>query len=223
MRSCVFASDKLCENSGVNEGSSHDENVTDEVEYCQVKYNEYLSNEEQIELLQQKEFINSLFDRRDCFNGADDEFVINTNNDRLLLINGHVESDGQVAGVLAEMGNHDFILMKTEEIVTTEDKEDCGEMPRLWHEQRTEPQREGVQMVRIEMIEDEKVPSCEIEQKDILEGDGAEGRLTDGLKKCLNNWNQPSDVLIEEKRKLGQHIEVLVEHIKALSLMWTGV
>ena len=221
MRSYVFASDKLCVNAGVNEGSSHDENVTDEVDCCQVKYDEYLSDEEQIELLQQQEFINSLFDRRYCFNGADDEFFINADNDRLLLLNGHVENDGQVAGVFAEMGNQDSILMKAEEIVTAEDNEDVEdvlleEMPRLWHEQRTEPQREGVQMVRTEMIEDEKVPSCELEQKDILEGDGAEGRLADSLKKCSKNWNRHSDVLIEEKRKLGQHLEMLTEEWKAL-------
>ena len=63
-------------------------------------------SEEQIELLQQKEFINSLFGRRDCFNGFDgDEFVINVDNDRLILLNGNVENDGKVAGVFTEMGN----------------------------------------------------------------------------------------------------------------------
>ena len=153
MRSCVFASDKLCVDAGVNEGSSHDENVTDEVDCFQLKYDEYLSDEEQIEPLQQKEFINSLFGRGDCFNrDDDDELVINADNDRLLLMNGQVRKDGQVAGVFEEMGNQDFILMKTEEIVTAEDNEDnedvedvlLEEMPRLWHElsglvQRIEP------------------------------------------------------------------------------------
>ena len=70
-------------------------------------------------------------------------------------------------------------------------------------------------MVRIEMVEDEKVPSCELEQKDILEEDGAEERLADSLKKCLKIWNQHSDVLMGKKRILGQHIEVLTEQRKA--------
>lgn len=106
MRSYVFTTDKLCVNAGVKEDSSHDGTVMNEVDYCQERYDEYLSDEEQIELLQQREFINSLFYRRDCFNGADeDKFVINANNDRMLLMNGQVRNDGQVAGVFAEMGN----------------------------------------------------------------------------------------------------------------------
>ena len=55
-----------------------------------------------------------------------------------------------------------------------------------------------------------------LDQKDILEGDGAEEILADSLRKCLKNWNQHPDVLIEEKRKLGQHIEMLTEEGKAL-------
>ena len=137
--SYVFKTDKLCMNVGIDEESSYDDTVYNEAKCCQVKYDEYLSDEEHIELLQQKEFINSLFGIRDCFNGIDDEFVINADNDKLLLLNGHVENDGQIARIFVEMGNQDFILMKTKEIVTAEDREDCGEMPRLWHEQRTEP------------------------------------------------------------------------------------
>ena len=214
MRSYVFKAYKLCVNAGLDEDNSCDEASLKGADYFQVKYDEYLSDEEQIELLQQKEFIYSLFGRRDCFNGVDDEFVINADDDRLLLLNGQLENDGQVAGVVAEMGNQDFILMKNEEIVTAEDREDCGEMPRLWHElsglmRRIEPQREGVQMVRTEMIEDERVPFYDLEQRDILEEDGSEERLADSLRKCLKNWNQHPDGLIEEKRKLGQHIEML--------------
>ena len=111
-----------------------------------------------------------------------------------------------MAEVFAEMGNQNFILMKDEEMVTAEDSEE--EMPRLWHElsvleQRTEPQRESVHIVRAEMIEDERVHSYELEQKGILAEDGIEERLTNSLRKCLKNWNQHSDVMIEEKRKLG--------------------
>ena len=71
-------------------------------------------------------------------------------------------------------------------------------------------------MVTTEMIEDERVHFYELEQKDILEGDGAEERLASSLKKCLKNWNQHSDVLIEKKRQLGQHIEVMVEQRDSL-------
>ena len=81
------------------------------------------------------------------------------------------------------------------------------EMPRLWHElsvleQRTEPQKEGVQMVRTEMIEDERVNSYELEQRDILAEDDAEERVTDSLKICLKIWNQHSDMLIEQESRL---------------------
>ena len=59
------------------------------------------------------------------------------------------------------------------------------------------------------MIEDERVHFYELEQKDIVEGEGAKERLADSLKKCLRIWDQHSDVLMEEKRKLGQHTEML--------------
>ena len=119
------------------------------------------------------------------------------------------------------MGNPDFILMKIEEIVIAKDSEECDNMPRLWHElsapeQRKEPSREGVQMVRIEMIEDESIHFYELEQRDILAEDDAEERLAGSLKICLKNWNQNSNVLIEKKRKLGQHTEMLTEEGKDL-------
>ena len=93
-------------------------------------------------LLQQREFINSLFNERDCFKGVvfdDDEFVISADNDKFLLLNGQVNSDRQIAEVFAEMGNQNSILMKAEEIVTIEDSKYCEdvfseEMPKLWHE-----------------------------------------------------------------------------------------
>lgn len=64
----VFKTDKLCVNAGVDEDSSHDGTVMNEVDCCQVKYDEYLPDEDQIGLLQQKEFIYSLFYKMDCFN-----------------------------------------------------------------------------------------------------------------------------------------------------------
>ena len=71
-------------------------------------------------------------------------------------------------------------------------------------------------MVRTEMIEDERVHFYELEQRGILKEDDAEERLSGSLKKCLRNWNQHSDVLIEKKRKLGQHTEMLAEQRKDL-------
>ena len=71
-------------------------------------------------------------------------------------------------------------------------------------------------MVRTEMIEDERVHFYELEQKDILEEDGAEERLACSLKICLKNWNQHYDVLMGKKIIVGQHTEVLVEQRKTL-------
>ena len=133
MRSYVFASDELCVNAGVNEGSSHDGTLMNEADCFQARYDEYLSDEDQIELLQQKEFISSLFYRGDCFNEiGEDKFVINADNDKLLLMNGQVRRDGHIVEVFAEMRNQDSILMKVEKIVKIVEMfsqvrcQDCG-------------------------------------------------------------------------------------------------
>ena len=109
--------------------------------------------------------------------------------------------------------------MKAEEIVKVEDNEE--EKQRLGHElsvleQKPETQKEGVEMVRTEIIEDERVHSYELEQRDILAEDDVEGRLADSLKICLKNCNQHSDMMIEMKRKVGQHTKMLTEEGKAL-------
>ena len=49
----------------------------------------------------------------------------------------------------------------------------------------------------------------ELEQRDILEEDDAEERLTDSLKDCLKDWNQHTDVLIGKERIAGHHTEML--------------
>ena len=59
------------------------------------------------------------------------------------------------------------------------------------------------------MTEDEKVHFYELEQGDTLEEDDAEERLIDSLKDCLKNWNQHTDVLMEKKRIVGKHTEML--------------
>ena len=146
MRSYVFASDKFCMNAGIDGDSSHDGTVMNEADYFQSTYDEYPSDEDHIVLLQQREFINSLFykrdffnedkttmseddkfgNERDCFNEAsDDEFFINADDEKLFLINGQVRSDGKIAEVFVEMGNQNSILMKTEEIVKSRFP-DCG-------------------------------------------------------------------------------------------------
>ena len=70
MRSYDFKTDKLCVNAVIAEDKPSYETVLSEAESCQEKYDDdYLSDEDQIELLQQNEFINSLFCERNCFNG----------------------------------------------------------------------------------------------------------------------------------------------------------
>ncbi|WP_208081310.1 hypothetical protein, partial [Bacteroides uniformis] len=70
---------------------------------------------DKIELLQQKEFIDSLFGERNCFNGDmtvmfDDEFVID--NDKLIYLSGQMKSDGRIIKHIAEMEDHNYILIK---------------------------------------------------------------------------------------------------------------
>ena len=94
-------------------------------------------------------------------------------------------------------------------------------MTSLWHglsvlEQRTEIQRKGVQIVRAEMNENEKVYFYELEQGDIPEEDDAEERLIDSFKNWLEDWNQHTDVLMEKEGILGWHTKMLAEERKAL-------
>ena len=91
----------------------------------------------------------------------------------------------------------------------------------LWHElsileKRLEKQRISVQVVNLELNENEKVHFYEPKQRNILERDDVQERLADSLENYLKNWNQHSDVLIEKKRQLEQHIEMLTEGGKAL-------
>ena len=140
--------DKLCVNAGIEENSSCGETVMSEAESFQERYDDYLSEEDQIELLQQNEFINSLFYERNCFNEVmfnDEKFVID--NDKLIYLNGKMKSDGKIIKPIAEMEDQNSIMMKGEEIVTArnltcdkeEDSEGCinvfsNEMTDLWHE-----------------------------------------------------------------------------------------
>lgn len=225
MGSYVFTIDKFCVSAGIDEDNSYDENVVNEVNYFQERYDDYLSEEDQIELLQQKEFINSLFYKRYCFNedmivmSEDDEF----DNEILFLLNDQVKSDGQITEVMTEMEDQNSILMEDEEVVTAEKltcdrKEDSEDSMKFFSyelsvlEQRTETQRKGVQIVKAEMNEDEEFHFYELEKRDILEEDDVEERLTDSLK----DWNQHIDVLMEKKRNLGQHTEMLAEEGKEL-------
>lgn len=140
-------------NAGIEEDSSYDETVINEAKSFHVKYDDYLSEEDQTELLQWKEFINSLFSERNCFNGNmtvmsnDDQFVINVDNEKLFLLNGQLKSGVQITEIIAEMEDQNSILMKDEEIVTagnltcerkkvSEDSMNVfsDEVKYLWHE-----------------------------------------------------------------------------------------
>ena len=143
-----FKIDKLCVNAGIEEDSSCDETVFSEAENFRAKYDDdYLPDEDQIELLQQKEFINSLFCERNCFNEVvfnNDQFAINADNDKLFLLNGQLKSDGQITKFVAEVEDQNYVLMTDENMVTTESlacegSEYCTasfskEMIGLWHE-----------------------------------------------------------------------------------------
>lgn len=62
MRSCGFTTDKVCVNAGIAEDKLVYGTVLNEAESCQAKYDdEFLSNENQVEILQHKDFINSMF------------------------------------------------------------------------------------------------------------------------------------------------------------------
>ena len=75
MRSCGFTIDKLCVNAGIAEDKPFYGNVLNEAENFQVKYDDdCLSNEDQVELLQQKEFINSMLNGGNIF--SEDEIIM---------------------------------------------------------------------------------------------------------------------------------------------------
>ena len=64
IESCGFTTEKLCVNVGILEDKPSNGTVLNEAKICQAKYDDdYLSDEDQIELRQQKEFINSLFNK----------------------------------------------------------------------------------------------------------------------------------------------------------------
>ena len=157
MRSCGFTTDKLCVNAGIAEDKPSYRTTLNEAESFQAKYDDdCLSNGDLVELLQQKEFINSLlsggyiFSRDETVMSYDNKFSIGKNNEELIFLNGQRESDGQTSKTITEMEDHNFILIKNEEVVSTrsytcdkeEDSEDCteilgeisSEMANLWHE-----------------------------------------------------------------------------------------
>ena len=94
MMSCGFTTDKLCMNAGIVEDKPFYGIVLNEAENCQVKYDDdYNSNEHHVELLQQKEFINSMTNGGNIFNGDDivvsynKKFAIEENNVEFIFLN----------------------------------------------------------------------------------------------------------------------------------------
>jgi len=162
----------LCVNASIAEDKPSYGIVLSEAESFQPKYDDdCLSNEDQVELLQQKEFINSLvsggniFSRDETVMSYDKEFVIGKEKEELIFLNGQKESDGQTSKTITKMEDQNFILIEKEEVVsprlyTCENEEDSkdftellGEIPseveNLWHElsllwKRLENQRVSV-------------------------------------------------------------------------------
>lgn len=185
MRSCGFTTEKLCVNVGIAKDKPSYGIGLNEVEIFQAKYDDdCLSNEDQVELLQQKDFINSLlsgghiFSRDEIVMSYDKEFTIHENNEEFIFLNGQGESDGQTSKTITEMEDHNFIIIKNEEVVSTrsytcdkeEDSEDCtelleeipSEMENLWYElslleKRLENQKVSVRVVKSELNENEEV------------------------------------------------------------------
>jgi len=80
MRSCGFTNDKLCVNESIVEDKPFYGTVLNEVESSQAKYDDdCLSNEDQVELLQQKEFINSLLSGGNIF--SRDQKIMSSHNE----------------------------------------------------------------------------------------------------------------------------------------------
>ena len=156
----------------------------------------------------------------------DEKIVIGNDNQKFILLNGQMKSDGQTTKTITEMEDKNSILMKNEKVVSLgnltcdkeEDSEDCtkifsDEMTDLWHdlsilEKRLEKQRISVQVVNSELNENEKFHYYELEQRDIPKRDDVEERPADSLENYLKNWNQRTYVLIKEKMS-EQQIEML--------------
>jgi len=95
MRSHGFTNDKLWVNAGIAEDKPPYGTILNEARIFQVKYDDdCLSNEDQVELLQQKEFINSLlsegniFSRDETIISYDKEFVIGKDKEELAFLSG---------------------------------------------------------------------------------------------------------------------------------------
>jgi len=241
--SCGFTTDKLCVNAGIAEDKPSYGTVLNEAEICQVKYDDVcLSNADQVELLQQKEFINyflsvrNIFSRDETIMSYDKEFSIDEDKEELIFLNGQRESDGQTSKTITELEDQNFILIKNEEVVSTrsytcdkaEDSEDCtklleeipSEMENLWHElslleKRLENQNVSIQVIKSELNENEEVHYSGQGQEDIIEIDGVEEILADSLVNFVENSNQHTDVLTEEEES-EQHIDVLPKEEEAL-------
>lgn len=110
MRSCGFTTNKLCVNSGIVEEKPFYGTLLNEVESFQVRYDDdCITNEYHVELLQQKEFINSflsggnVFSRDETAMSYDKESAIDEDKEELIFLNGQTESDGQTSKTITEM------------------------------------------------------------------------------------------------------------------------
>ena len=96
-----------------------------EEENCQARYDEEcLSDEDQVELLQQKEFISSLFNEGSNFNGDEVvmphemKLVLDEDKEELACLNSQRKIVGWTFRTVIEIENQNFILVKDEEAVS---------------------------------------------------------------------------------------------------------
>jgi hypothetical protein len=119
--SCSFEIDNLSVFAGVAEGNPSLGVVLNEVEDCQIKYDEEsLSDEDQEQLLQQKKFIDFLLNKGNI--PEEDETIMSRmkepvdvgNMEQLVYLNSQEKTIGKTFGTVTEVENQNSILIEAE-------------------------------------------------------------------------------------------------------------
>jgi hypothetical protein len=126
--SCGFKIHELCVIRSFGEDKPSFGIILDEVESCKAIYDEEcLSEEDKEELLQQKEFTNSLLNERSIFNGDETVMscmrdpVIEKEKEELAYLNEQEKIVGQTLRAITEGEDQNSILMKDVEIASQND------------------------------------------------------------------------------------------------------
>jgi hypothetical protein len=110
---------------GIAEDNPSYGTILSEAEHFQVRHEDKcLSEEDKDDLLQQKEFVNSLFNEGSISNGDetvtfyDEEPIIEEDIKKLVYLNGQRKIVGQTSKVVTVMEDQNYILIKDAKVVS---------------------------------------------------------------------------------------------------------